>query len=153
MTPLLGLVKGAILSLVDRKSKFTILAKLKSKHAKGVAQTTITSFKRLPRKVIHTLTFDNGKEFSRHETISRHTGVRCYFATPYHSWERGLNEHTNGLVRQYFPKSSSLLDLSRKEIQFVEDALNNRPRKVLGYRTPREVLLGQRHPQRIAFDL
>jgi len=75
VTPLLGLVKGAILSLVDRKSKFTILAKLKSKHAEGVAQTTITSFKRLPRKVIHTLTFDNGKEFSRQYPVIQVSAV------------------------------------------------------------------------------
>lgn len=142
--------QGAILSYVDRKSKFTKLAKLNDKSADGVVKATAKSFKQLPKKTIRTITYDNGKEFSRHERISQITGAQCYFATPYHSWERGLNEHTNGLVRQYFPKSTNLLVVSENEIQFVEDALNNRPRKVLGYRTPREVFLGQKQPQRIA---
>jgi len=142
--------QGAILSLVDRKSKFTKLAKLKNKSAAGVVEAITVAVDQLPHEALHTITFDNGKEFSSHEIISYQTGARCYFATPYHSWERGLNEHTNGLVRQYFPKSSNLLEISKKEIQFVEDALNNRPRKVLGYRTPREVFLGQKRPQRIA---
>ena len=107
----------------------------------------------MPRKVAgHTITFDNGKEFSRHEKITQQTKLRCYFATPYHSWERGLNEHTNGLVRQYFPKASDLTKYTSEEIQYVEDQLNNRPRKVLGYRTPREVFLGVRQPQKIALQ-
>ena len=84
-----------------------------------------------------TITFDNGKEFSHHEEIAKALEMDCYFATPYHSWERGLNEHTNGLVRQYFPKGTDLSAIQSNQIQFVEDQLNNRPRKVLGYRTPR----------------
>ena len=143
--------QGVILSLVDRKSKFTLLAKMNGKYANQVPSLIKKHLKRVPKKVGgHSITFDNGKEFSKHKRITKLTGLRCYFATPYHSWERGLNEHTNGLVRQYFPKKSNLEDYSAEEIQNVENQLNNRPRKVLGYRTPREVYLGIKRPQKIA---
>tara|TARA_B100001964_G_C14124395_1_gene549845 strand:- start:55 stop:1065 length:1011 start_codon:yes stop_codon:yes gene_type:complete len=143
--------QGVILSLVDRKSKFTLLAKMNGKFAAQVPMLMKKCLKRLPRKIAgHSVTFDNGKEFSKHEAITRQTKLKCYFATPYHSWERGLNEHTNGLVRQYCPKGSNLNQYSEDEIQYVEDQLNNRPRKVLEYLTPNEVILGIRQPQRIA---
>jgi IS30 family transposase len=145
--------QGVILSLVDRKSKFTLLAKMEGKYAKQVPGLIKKCFKRLPRTVTgHSITFDNGKEFSKHEEITKKTGLPCYFATPYHSWERGLNEHTNGLVRQYCPKGSNLTDYSDEDIQYVEDELNSRPRKVLGYRTPREAFIGIRKPQQIALQ-
>jgi IS30 family transposase len=145
--------QGVILSLVDRKSKFTLLAKMEGKYAAQVPGLIKNCFKRLPKKVAgHSITFDNGKEFSQHEQITKKTGLRCFFATPYHSWERGLNEHTNGLVRQYCPKGSNLTHYSDEDIQHVENQLNNRPRKVLGYRTPREVFLGIKQPQRIALQ-
>ena len=132
--------QGVILSLVDRKSKFTLLAKMEGKYAAQVPELIKTCLQRLPKKVKgHSITFDNGKEFSKHEEITSKTGLLCYFATPYRSWERGLSEHTNGLVRQYCPKGTNLTHYSDAEIQYVEDQLNNRPRKVLGYRTPREV--------------
>lgn len=133
--------QGAILSIVDRKSKYTLLAKLTTKTAANVVLATTACFSKLLCPVVHTITYDNGKEFSAHQRIAQLLDAKCFFATPYHSWERGLNEHTNGLVRQYFPKSSDLSALTNEEIQFVEDALNNRPRKVLGYRTPREVYM------------
>lgn len=143
--------QGVILSLVDRKSKYTLLAKMNGKHADQVPSLIKDCLKRLPKKIVgHSITFDNGKEFSRHEQITKKTKLRCYFATPYRSWERGLNEHTNGLVRQYCPKESNLTHYSEDEIQYVEDQLNNRPRKVLDYRTPREVILGIRQPQKVA---
>lgn len=131
--------QGAILSYVDRKSKFTVLSKLHLKTAKNVAAATVKRFSKLGH--IHTITYDNGKEFSHHELISKKTGASCYFATPYHSWERGLNEHTNGLVRQYFPKSTNFENITEKEIAKVEKLLNNRPRKVLGYLKPKEVYM------------
>ena len=142
--------KGAIVSLVDRKSKFTLLCGLPNKESALVTQSIISRLKKLPKKMKQTITYDNGKEFSGHEMIARILGVQCYFATPYHSWERGLNEHTNGLVRQYFPKGIDLSTLSSDAIQFVEDQLNDRPRKVLGYRTPREVMMGLKKPNSIA---
>jgi len=145
--------QGVILSLVDRKSKFTLLAKMDGKYANQVPGLITQCFKRLPKKVAgHSITFDNGKEFSQHEKITEKTGMDCFFATPYHSWERGLNEHTNGLVRQYCPKGSNLTHYSGEDIQYVENQLNNRPRKVLQYRTPKEVMLGIRRPQRIALQ-
>jgi IS30 family transposase len=146
--------QGVIFSLVDRKSKFAFLRAMDGKFAEQVPDIIQDCFNNLPRDIQgHTITFDNGKEFSHHEDITKKTGVKCYFATPYHSWERGLNEHTNGLVRQYFPKKSNLKQYSDEEIQHVEDLLNDRPRKVLGYRTPREVFLGIRQPQKIALHM
>lgn len=135
--------QGAILSYVERKSKFTVLSKIMQKTAKNVASATIKRFAKLGQ--IHTITYDNGKEFSLHELISKKTGANCYFATPYHSWERGLNEHTNGLIRQYFPKSTHFENLTEKEIKKVENLLNNRPRKELGYLKPKEVYMHAMH--------
>ena len=87
---------------------------------------------------IHTGTSDNGKEFAGHEIIAKELGMRFFFANAYHSWERGLNENTNGLIRQYFPKKTDFKKLAQKEILDVQIQLNNRPRKTLGYRTPYE---------------
>ena len=146
--------QGVIFTLVDRKSKFTFLRAMDGKFAEQVPDIVLDCFANLPREVDnHSITFDNGTEFSHHESITEKTGTKCYFATPYHSWERGLNEHTNGLVRQYFPKKSNLKQYSNEQIQYVEDLLNDRPRKVLGYRTPREVFLGIRRPQKIAIHV
>lgn len=131
--------KGAILTLVDRKSKYTIMEKLKAKTADQVLSAIKKRLRKLPLKV-HTITFDNGKEFSAHERIAKALNTRCYFATPYHSWERGLNEHTNGLIRQDIPKSSNLLIVPKSEVKRVEKKINDRPRKVLNYKTPKEVL-------------
>ena len=133
--------QGTILSLVDRCSKFTQLKKIKRKRANFVERAIIGKMKKLPHPV-RTITFDNGKEFASHKKIEMALNADCYFATPYHSWERGLNEHTNGLVRQYLPKSIDLSKISDKSIQKVEDALNGRPRKVLSYKTPTEVFYG-----------
>ena len=131
--------QGAILSIVDRNSKFTLLAKLKDKCADGVVVATGACFARLTDPIVHTITYDNGKEFSAHERISELLDAKCYFATPYHSWERGLNEHTNGLVRQYVPKGTVFSTVSARDVQKIENALNDRPRKILSYWTPREM--------------
>lgn len=132
--------KGFLLSYVDRKSKFTILEKISRKTSKDVVDATVKRFCRIKNKA-HTVTFDNGKEFCGHNQITKKIGVSCFFATPYSAWERGLNEHTNGLVRQYIPKSKDISVVTKEEIKDIENLLNNRPRKVLGYRTPREVFL------------
>jgi IS30 family transposase len=95
--------KGAIVSYVDRHSKYTLLKKVRRKTAEAVTQATVEKMAHLPHSVL-TITYDNGKEFSDHKVIAKALNTTCYFATPYHSWERGLNEHTNGLVRQYLPK-------------------------------------------------
>jgi len=141
--------QGAILSLVDRKAKFTLLGKLRDKTADSVVKATTACFDKLDDPIVHTITYDNGKEFSNHKRISELLGASCYFATPYHSWERGLNEHTNGLVRQYVPKSTDLLKVSPRALQMIEDALNDRPRKILSFLTPREVRNCMTEPTRM----
>jgi IS30 family transposase len=130
--------KGAILTLVDRKSKLVVMEKLRRKTAKKVCNASKRRLNELPHKVC-TITFDNGKEFSAHQDIAKALNTHCYFATPYHSWERALNEHTNGLIRQYIPKGINLATIPVSQIKRVEIKLNNRPRKVLKYQTPREV--------------
>lgn len=132
--------RAAILSHVDRHSKFTLLKKIGDKTAENVWQATVEQLGSLPFPV-HTITYDNGKEFSGHQDIANDLNTQCFFATPYHSWERGLNEHTNGLVRQYLPKWFDFSDVTDDEIQAIEDKLNNRPRKVLQFKTPLEMLL------------
>ena len=130
--------KGAVLSYVERKSKYTKLAKLPDKTTNSVVKASNSVLTPIADR-IETMTFDNGKEFADHAKIAKKLDANCYFATPYHSWERGLNEHTNGLVRQYFPKGMDFANLTNDQVQLVEDKLNSRPRKVLGYKTPREV--------------
>lgn len=130
--------KGGILSIVERKSKLTRLRKLATKAAAEMKYACVALLAPLAARV-HTITVDNGKEFCDHKHIAARLEARIYFAHPYASWERGLNENTNGLVRQYFPKKYEFARISDKDLQQVEDLLNNRPRKTLGYRTPNEV--------------
>ena len=135
--------KGGILSVVERKSKLTRLCKLSTKAAAEMKDQAIELLTPLATKV-HTITVDNGKEFCEHKLIAAGLQARIYFAHPYASWERGLNENTNGLVRQYFPKKYDFAKITDQELQQVEDRLNNRPRKTLGYKTPNEVFFKQR---------
>jgi IS30 family transposase len=135
--------KGGILSAVERKSKLTRLRKLATKSAAEMKDNSIALLAPLADRV-HTITVDNGKEFCEHELIAEGLQARIYFAHPYSSWERGLNENTNGLVRQYFPKKFEFVRITDQDLQQVEDLLNNRPRKTLGYRTPNEVFFKQR---------
>ena len=86
------------------------------------------------------MTFDNGKEFAEHAMLTRHLGLEVYFADPYASWQRGTNENTNGLLRQFFPKGTDFTQISHREVARVEQLLNERPRRRLGYRTPVEIL-------------
>jgi transposase, IS30 family len=138
--------KGAVMSHVERKSKYTKLAKL----ADNTANSVVTASRRVLASLAHrveTITCDNGKEFAAHAEITNSLGALCFFAKPYHAWERGLNEHTNGLVRQYFQKGSDLSILSHADVQRVEDKLNSRPRKILGYKTPHEVFFNVKNPR------
>lgn len=129
--------KGVIVSMVDRATKYTKLIKVSNKEAREVGDAIILALSPI-KEHVHTLTADNGKEFARHLIIGEALEAKVYFATPYHSWERGLNEHTNGLVRQYFPKGMQLDGISEEELKQVESALNSRPRKVLFFETPAE---------------
>jgi len=128
----------AIVTLVDRATKLTLIGKVGTKHADVVSKIIIELLSPY-KEISHTMTIDNGTEFSWHEKISEALGIATYFAHPYSSWERGLNENTNGLIRQYIKKGSSFDDLSEDEILRIQNQLNDRPRKILGYRTPREV--------------
>ena len=130
--------QGVVITLVDRVSRFTLAERRNSKHAEGVTHS-IQQLLAPHKDKCHTITFDNGKEFARHADIAAHLQAAVYFAHPYHSWERGLNENTNGLLRQYFPKKTNLKKISQQELQLAVDKLNHRPRKCLGYRTPYEV--------------
>lgn len=136
--------QGGILSLVERRSKLTRLHKLESKAATEVKATSIALLAPLIDRV-HTITVDNGKEFVQHEEITAALQAPIYFTHPYAAWERGLNENTNGLVRQYFPKKYDFARITDAEVQSVEDRLNNRPRKTLGFRTPNEVFFKERY--------
>lgn len=129
---------GAIVSMVDRASKLTKLAKVSRKTAEETEAALVEELNPI-REFVRTLTADNGKEFANHQKIGSTLGADFYFATPYHSWERGLNEHTNGLVRQYFPKSQRFDRVSNDDLKKVEVLLNNRPRKILNFSTPQEI--------------
>ena len=127
--------RGALVTIVERETSFTVSMRVTSKRAEEVTAATIallTPYKEL----VHTITSDNGKEFAYHEQIAN--GLECdfYFAHPYHSWERGLNENTNGLIRQYFPKNTDFKVVSDKAVKQSIDQLNNRPRKTLAFKTP-----------------
>lgn len=130
---------GAVIaSMVERKSRFTVLAKAKNKTTTAVIKSI--NQRMLPiADLVHTVTLDNGREFSLHELMAALLNADVYFAKPYHSWERGLNENTNGLVRQYFPKKIPFDNITDYDLQRVARKLNNRPRKCLGYKTPFEV--------------
>jgi transposase, IS30 family len=130
--------KGAVVSMVERHSKFTLLGSVERKTAIEVEDVLSVRLGGV-RDFVHTITADNGKEFANHQKLSAKLGAKVYFARPYCSWERGLNEHTNGLVRQYLPKNQRLDNLQEEKLVEIENLLNNRPRKVLQFRTPIEV--------------
>ena len=129
--------KGALVTIVDRCSLKTLIKKVPSKHASVVTKACIEKLAAYA-DISTTATADNGKEFAGHQEITQALGIDVYFAHPYSSWERGTNENTNGLIRQYIPKGSSLEKYDDQYIEFVEEQLNNRPRKCLGYLTPNQ---------------
>jgi IS30 family transposase len=129
--------QGAALTLVERKSRFTLIRKVDGKQALPMANAIIASLNWVP--TVETLTNDNGKEFAEHKMVSSALAAKVYFAHPYSSWERGTNENTNGLIRQYLPKERNLSTLTTQEELMIMDRLNLRPRKCLGFLTPFEV--------------
>lgn len=130
--------KQAIVTVVERKSGYAVIAKVENKTADLVSAAIVNRLKPFGTKV-KTLTFDNGKEFCGHGKIDEALGSTSYFARPFASWERGSNENFNGLLRQYVPKKRSMESITDEEIRMIENRLNNRPRKRLGFRTPAEV--------------
>ena len=134
--------KGALVTVVDRKSKFVLIKNVPSKEASIVTKALIEMIQPI-KAIAKTITSDNGKEFAYHKQVSAALDTDFYFANPYHSWERGLNEHTNGLIRQYLPKKSKFLNVSKDEIIMIQNRLNHRPRKALNYKTPYEVFFSE----------
>lgn len=130
--------QSAIGTLVERTTRLTLLVPLKEKDALAVSGAMAKTFKRIPSKMKKSLTYDRGSEMSQHKLFTKESKVKVFFADPYSPWQRGTNENTNGLIRQYFPKGSDLSLVSLKEIREVEKKLNSRPRKVLGFYTPSE---------------
>lgn len=135
--------KSALLTMVERKTLYTVIVRLTGKHADLLAEAAVSHMEEIKAKV-KTITFDNGLEFAAHEVIAKGLGADIYFAHPYCSWERGINENTNGLIRQYFPKGTDFNNVTDLEIQHVMDRLNNRPRKTRECRSPNELFNGLR---------
>jgi IS30 family transposase len=142
----IGKQGGSVLvTLVERKTRWSTIGKAPNRTAQEVKTVILKCLQPLASKV-QTLTYDNGKEFAQHQEISKELYCSGYFAHPYHSWERGLNENTNGLIRQFFSKGKDLSEVTDSEVQAVMNKLNNRPRKCLGFKTPNQVFLGINPP-------
>ena len=137
---------GGLATLVDRRSRFTIVVKIQSKHAEHVHEKLKQRLKELDEERRRSITFDNGTEFARCHRLEKHLGIELYFADPGCPYQRGTNENTNGLIRQYFPKGTDFRDISHCEVRRVENLLNHRPRACLGYRTPEEVFFEESSP-------
>jgi len=129
---------GNLATLVERNTRFALIGRTDSKEAEEVTQEICGLFESLPQKSRLSLTLDNGKEFAQHEEIARDTVMDVFFANPYHSWERGTNENTNGLIRRLYPKKSSFAGIGGPELKRIDIFINDRPRKCLGWMTPRE---------------
>jgi len=133
--------KDCVVTLVERKTGYAFVGKLADRSMYGMSKRIKMLIRRAPEK-FKTITADNGTEFHDYKSVEDATGVKFYFATPYHSWERGSNENFNGLLREYIPKRTSQEGLTQAHCDKIAKALNARPRKRLGYRTPEECFLG-----------
>jgi len=138
---------SVLVTLVERKTRFTVAIKAANKTARAVTDASCDYLKPYQERVL-TLTYDNGREFAYHEEIARELTAEGFFAHPYHSWERGLNENTNGLIRQYIPKGKDIDDLSDEDVAKIINKINKRPRKCLGFKTPHQLFIG--HNQHVA---
>lgn len=140
--------KSALGTLVERTTRLTLLVPLRAKNAFAVRSAFARSFKQIPKKFKKTLTYDRGMEMAEHKLFTKETKIAVYFADPYSPWQRGTNENTNGLIRQYFPKGTDLNEIPLTAIRRAEERLNSRPRKSLGFYTPSEkfyeLLTGQK---------
>lgn len=137
---------GGLATLVDRKSRYTIVVKVHSKEADHVHEKIKGRMKQLDEERRHSITFDNGTEFARCRRLEKHLGLKLYFADPGCPYQRGTNENTNGLIRQYFPKGTDFRTVTHYEVREVENLLNNRPRACLGFQTPAEVFFDNHPP-------
>ncbi len=144
---LLGTRKGGkvLATLAERKSRYCLIVVSEDKKASSVSRAILDGAAPICES-FETVTCDNGKEFALHEELSRELEADWFFAHPYHSWERGLNENTNGLIRQYFPKGMDFAKLTQEDVRRAMDKLNNRPRKCLGFKTPNQLFFGTDPP-------
>jgi IS30 family transposase len=131
---------GAIATHVERKSRYLVAAKLCDKAADTMTIASTSAFEPIPKRMRKTLTVDNGKEFAQFKQLEKTTGFCIYFADPYSAWQRGCNENTNGLIRQYLPKGTNFKDITNNDLAIIVKKLNHRPRKCLNYQTPHEVI-------------
>jgi IS30 family transposase len=131
--------KSAIGTIVDRKTRFLIIVKINNRKSKTVTQEFAKHLNKQPSYLRKTMTYDNGLEMANHKWLTQNTGMDIYFAHPYSSWERGTNENTNGLIRRFLPKGTNFNEVSLERLKQIENNLNNRPRKVLGFKTPNEI--------------
>ena len=132
--------KSAIGTIVERKSRFTFIIKIENRKSKTVTQEFANLLNTLPKYIRKTMTYDNGIEMANHKWLTKKTGMDVYFANPYSSWERGTNENTNGLIRRFFPKGTDFNKITLQQLKQAQSSLNNRPRKILGYKTPNEIM-------------
>lgn len=153
------LIKGArnasgVGTLAERTSRFLILAKLEDCSAASVLESFTRRLKTVPAELRKTLTYDQGTEMASHSLLSQQVQIAVYFCDPHSPWQRGTNENTNGLIREYLPKHTDLSQISHQELTAIETSLNNRPRRILGYRTPTEVYeeLKLRHTSKVALQ-
>ena len=130
--------KSAIATLVERKTRYTIVMKIQNRKSKTVTKEFADSLNNLSKIFRKSMTYDNGIEMANHKWLANQTGINIYFAHPYSSWERGTNENTNGLIRRFFPKGTDFNKITLKQLKEAQNNLNDRPRKVLGYKTPNE---------------
>lgn len=131
--------KSAIGTIVDRKTRHLIIVKIENRKSETVTQEFAKYLNMQPKYLRRTMTYDNGMEMANHKWLSENTGMDIYFANPYSSWERGTNENTNGLIRRFLPKGTDFNNVTIEELKRIENNLNNRPRKVLGFKTPNQI--------------
>lgn len=141
--------KSAIATNVERKTRYTFIMKIDNRKSKTVTKAFANSLNKLPNHIRKSMTYDNGMEMANHKWLSDKTAMSIYFAHPYSSWERGTNENTNGLIRRFFPKGTDFNGISELQLKRVQNILNNRPRKVLGYKTPNEKMLEELNPKMV----
>jgi transposase, IS30 family len=142
---------GIVVTHVDKASKYLVAGLAKNKTMGEINRVTLKLFEPIKPAFCKTMTFDNGREFCGHEKLSERLKLETFFANPYHSWERGLNEHTNGLIREFYPKNTNFKIVKEEDFQKVVDLINHRPRKSLDYRTPHEVFFASSEP--VAFQI
>ena len=131
---------GCFRTHVERKSSYLVAFRIDDRQDNAFNKATIEAFSDIPDKLKKSFTVDNSKEFAAHKELAAATGMKVYFGDPYSPWQRGTNENTNGLLRQFFPKGTSFADVSADDLQRIVDLINNRPRKRLNFLTPSEML-------------